>query len=97
MMKKMSEDDFDDYLGVLSDKINGIETRQDLSSVIFLLCKGYREGAFEEQDAYEYLSGLGSILDALDSWCRNNDMDDDPDVPTWRLLGDVLYASFYHS
>ncbi|MCB2101399.1 MAG: hypothetical protein KDE22_11045 [Rhodobacterales bacterium] len=96
-MKTMSDEDFRRYVADLGRRMETINSRKELSSFIFMLCKGYREGAFEEQDAEDYLSGTGSLFRAMDSWYRNNDIKDDPDVPTWRMMARVLLASFSHS
>ena len=92
----VDEADFE-FLERMDDLVEEIETRQDLSNFIFQLVWGYKDGNFEPQPVTEYLHGTGALTDALDSWYRNNEINEDPETPTWKMFGRILLAAFDHS
>ncbi|GAB6052270.1 hypothetical protein JCM17960_10900 [Magnetospira thiophila] len=89
----MEEPDYFDLLDELEKKIT---TREELSEYVALLEEGYLAGAWEQQDADEYIGGIQGVLNGLDGLCKNYGYEY-PEQPTWAWMGRILRIAFAHS
>lgn len=71
-----------------------IQTRQELTLFIEMLCRDFRENRkeWENDDLHSFLEALGAWLDRSEDWYRIHGADPDS-VSPWRRVADALAAA----
>ncbi|NKB59708.1 MAG: hypothetical protein GKS00_25605 [Alphaproteobacteria bacterium] len=84
------------YREEVSKLIRGVGSREELVELTELLAHGFERGFEEEQSVTDYLDGYAALVEALDSWYKNQDLEL-PEHPTWNMMGRLLASAFIHS
>ncbi|CCQ72492.1 hypothetical protein [Magnetospira sp. QH-2] len=92
-MSKMDEEAYFEVLHRLEEKVSSPE---DLSEFVAFLEEGYLAGAWEEQDASEYVGGIQGVLNGLEGLCMNYGYEY-PEQPSWAWFARILRVAFGHS
>lgn len=72
-----------------------MNSRTDLVQFIYALQDDLKQHpeAWDNKDLYTYLGSLAAFLNDAHGYYRNQKLDVDADVPSWRLLADCLRAA----
>lgn len=89
----ISEQEYGDYI---EEKLNSIETREDLAEYLYDLSEGYQAGFMEERSVVDYVDGAAAFTKALHGYCKNFNLEC-PEQPDWRWVGEIFTAAFEHS
>ncbi|NKB54917.1 MAG: hypothetical protein GKS00_01120 [Alphaproteobacteria bacterium] len=90
------EEDEKNYNEKMDRQVNEVNSREDLFEFVRLLAHGYQQGFEEEQSVADYLDGYAALVEALDSWYRNQSLEM-PEHPNWNMMARLLAAAFSHS
>ena len=81
----------------LDEMVEKIETREDLVNFLEALLVDLKENPsdWENDTLGRFLNGMWGWLQAMNGWCKNNNIPV-PDQPSWWLVGQMLLSAKYY-
>ncbi|MGN6317227.1 DUF7660 family protein [Trinickia sp.] len=78
----------------LTDQVRNIASKEDLADFVGALLQDLEQnrGEWENPTLDRFLLAMESWIRAMDNFYRNTGQDI-PVTPSWRTLGDILYAA----